>query len=75
MQEFQMLYDLVKETRNEVRAINAKLDAHIVTTASQLVEAKAPQTFLANLKVVALWLGAIGGFVTPVVLFLSTVRH
>lgn len=75
MQDNQIIYDLVKETRDDVKAINAKLNAHILATASKIEEVKAPQVFLNNIKVVVLWLGAVGGFITPIVLFFSTAKH
>lgn len=75
MQDNQIIYDLVKETRDDVKRINEKLNAHILLSSAQMVEAKAPQTFLKTLSTVCLWLGAVGGIISPIVLFLSTAKH
>jgi hypothetical protein len=61
MDELRIIYDLVKETRDNVQRIDEKLNAHILSTSEKLTEAKAPQTFLVQLKGVALWAGAMGG--------------
>lgn len=69
MQDNQIIYDLVKETRDDVKKINEKLNAHILNTTKLMVEVKAPQTFLRNLSTVALWAGAVGGFLSPIIMF------
>ena len=72
MQDNQIIYDLVKETRDDVKKINEKLNNHILNTSTQLAEAKAPQTFLKTLSTCVIWLSVISSFVSSIVLFFLT---
>lgn len=71
MDELKIIYDLVKETRDDVKKLNDKVNAHILSTSEKITEAKAPQTFLHNLKGAALWIGAMGGMYAFLASFFS----
>lgn len=75
MEEFKILYDLVKETRDDVKSLNDRLNAHVLATSTKItevkIEAKAPVTFLKTAKESALWIGAMGGVYALLTSFFS----
>lgn len=71
MEEFKILYDLVKETRDDVKKLNERLNLHELSTQKELTKAKAPQTFLRAVKESALWIGAMGGVYAIIASFFS----
>lgn len=75
MQE--MLFDLMKDTRNEVKDLNKAVHDHILLTEKRIndmekkiVEAKQPATFLTILGNVIVKLGAAAGLFAAVKTFM-----
>lgn len=62
-----LLYEIVKEMRADVKALDAKLHAHILLTTTQIKEAHAkaekPITFLSQLRTTLTGAGAAVGLI------------
>jgi hypothetical protein len=56
-----ILYELVKETRDDVKALSEKLNAHIIQTNQQIEEARRPTSWLHMTGNIIVKLGAAGG--------------
>ena len=67
MQE--MLFDLVKETRQDVKELRKLVHDHMLLTEQKLNEAKQPATFLSILGNVIVKLGAAAGLLAAVKTF------
>ena len=64
-----LLFDLVKETRQDVKALNDKLHAHILITTQQLEQAQRPTTFLTTLGNIVVKIGALAGLLVALKTF------